>query len=221
MIRNTILAAFLVLGSGCAAKKQLGEAQNRAESCETELAAAKGKITSLKGELADAQSAKDLAEKRLNAYKDLAARLRDAYGTDLEIEIRNGRMVVKLPNAILFDTGKAQLKDEGKVALKKLSNVLKAEERSFQVAGHTDNAAVSGKNPEFKTNWELSTKRALSAVYYLEGAGVPATRLGAIGYGEHQPLMKNDTPEHMAQNRRTEIVIMPKLDEIPSFPKDL
>lgn len=221
MIRTTLLAALLVMGTGCAARKQLGDMTTRAESCEARLSAAQGKITALEGELAGSQSARDLAEKRLAAYRDLAARLRGAYGTDLEIEVRNGRMVVKLPNSILFDTGEARLKPEGKLSLKKLSTVLKGEERNFQVAGHTDNAPVTGKSSEFKTNWELSTQRALAAVYYLETAGVPDRRLAAVGYGEHQPVAENDSPATMAQNRRTEIVIMPKLDEIPSFPKDL
>ena len=213
---------LLALTMGCGTKKALSELEDRNATCEQELTACNARVKTLEQQIAGSLLAKDLADKRLDAYRTLAKELRDALGTDLSIEIRNGRMIVKLSTAILFDTGKATLRADGEKTLAKAAPALKKDgERSYQIAGHTDNRPISAKSTTFKDNWELSTARALTAVRYLNKQGVKADRLAAAGYGENQPVAKNDTEENMQKNRRLEIVVMPKLNEIPTFPTDL
>ena len=220
MTRFVILAGMLTLSAGCA-KKTIADAEARVATCSEELEACSTELGASSERIQTLEKENKKAEMRLKSYRALAEELRAAYGTDLAIEIRNGRMVVLLPNSILYDSGKSELKPEGKESLQKLAGVLKKQNRNFQVAGHTDNQPISGKSEAFKTNWELSSKRALSAVYFLEKQGVKPAQLAAVGYGEHQPLVANSSPENMKQNRRTEIVVMPRLDEIPNFPKNL
>jgi len=217
-LTTTLLALALFL-PGCAAK-QLRVDLNGSRA---EVASCQDRLATLENQLATADSEKALADARLAAYKEIAEKLRAAFddGT-LTLEIRNGRLVVKLPNSILYDSGSSQLKPDGQQALTKIAAVLKTVEgRNFLIAGHTDNRPVSAKATAFKTNYELSAKRALSAVYQLEASGVSPTALAAAGYGEHQPLLPNDGEPNMKLNRRTEIVIMPLLDEIPDLPKSI
>lgn len=93
-------------------------------------------------------------------------------------------------------------------------------DRQFLIAGHTDNRPVKETAP-YKTNWELSTLRALSVLYQMQAAGVSPEQLGATGYGEFHPDAANDTEDGMQENRRTEIIIMPTLDEIPELPDSI
>jgi chemotaxis protein MotB len=219
----TVLALIL-LSTGCAhLQPELDACNSALSACQGDLTATQARAEALQGELDRSLSAADLAERRLAAYRDLADRLRTAFGADgLEIILRNGRLVVQLPNRVLFDFGKAVLKPEGEEALTRLASVLKeVPERSFLVAGHTDNVPVSKKSTRYESNWELSTLRGVSVVQFLQAQGVAPTQLGAAGYGEYFPEASNDTEEGRAENRRTEIIIMPLLSEIPELPSDL
>jgi chemotaxis protein MotB len=134
----------------------------------------------------------------------------------LKIRIVRGRMVVEMASNILFPSGKADLHDEGKNALAELAAILKTiPDRDFQVAGHTDNVPIRSKR--FKSNWELSTARAVTVVKFLQEAGVGPARLSASGYAEYQPAADNNTEAGKAANRRIEIVLMPNLDELPDL----
>lgn len=120
------------------------------------------------------------------------------------------------------DSNERTLKADGEATLTKLAGVLKkVKARRFLVAGHTDNVAISEKAKEFKSNWELSTLRATTAVEFLVGAGVSATQLAAGGYGEFLPETSNDTDAGRAKNRRLEIIVLPNASEIPPMPKTL
>lgn len=218
---NLILLGIvsLLVGGGCATTKalqaDLDACMATSQQCQDDLAACKAR-------LAKADTARALAESRMDAYRDLAARLRAAFDSaDLEIIIRNGRLVVQMPNKILYDTGKHELRPEGAEVVRKLAAVLRTvPERQFLIAGHTDTVAVKESAP-YKSNWELSTLRALSVVYLMQGEGVAPTQLGATGYGEFHPDSPNDTEEGKRENRRTEIIIMPTLDEIPELPSSI
>lgn len=168
-------------------------------------------------ELAELRAEKAKREKELKVYKDLFAQLKalvDA-GT-IQVVFRKGRMTVKLSNAILFDSGRARLRPEGEAAVAQLVPVLKTVgERQFLVAGHTDNVPI--KTARYKSNWELSTARAVSMVNAMIESGYPAGRLGAAGFAEFDPIGKNDTPEGKERNRRIEIILMPNLGEIPGM----
>ena len=157
------------------------------------------------------------AEQRNELYRTLVARLRDAIGAGtLAVEVRKGKMLVKLGDAILFDPGQAALKPDGQRALRQVAQALKEiPDRDFLVAGHTDNRPI--KNSPFASNWDLSTARAVTVVRFLQGEGVDPRRLAAAGYSEFDALADNDTPENRAQNRRIEVVVMPRIDELPQI----
>jgi chemotaxis protein MotB len=157
------------------------------------------------------------AEQRNELYRTLVARLRDAIGAGtLAVEVRKGKMLVKLGDAILFDPGQATLKSDGQRALRQVAQALKEiADRDFLVAGHTDNRPI--KNSPFASNWELSTARAVNVVRFLQGEGVDPRRLAAAGYSEFDALAENDTPDNRALNRRIEVVVMPRIDELPQI----
>lgn len=157
------------------------------------------------------------AEQRNDLYRTLVARLRDAIGAGtLAVEVRKGKMLVKLGDAILFDPGQATLKADGQRALRQVAQALKEiPERDFLVAGHTDNRPI--KNSPYASNWELSTARAVTVVRFLQSEGVDPRHLAAAGYSEFDALAENETPETRAQNRRIEVVVMPRIDELPSI----
>ncbi|HWU86883.1 MAG TPA: OmpA family protein, partial [Kofleriaceae bacterium] len=100
-----------------------------------------------------------------------------------------------------------------------LSEVVKIlmqfKDRRFVVAGHTDNQPI--KTAEFKNNWYLSTARANSVVQFMIKQKFPAKNLAAAGYGEFDPVAKNDTETTREQNRRIEIILVPNLEELPSL----
>jgi len=157
------------------------------------------------------------AEQRNELYRTLVARLRDAIGAGtLAVEVRKGKMLVKLGDAILFDPGQALLKPDGQRALRQVAQALKEiPDRDFLVAGHTDNRPI--KSSPFASNWDLSTARAVTVVRFLQGEGVDPRRLAAAGYSEFDALAENDTPENRALNRRIEVVVMPRIDELPQI----
>jgi chemotaxis protein MotB len=134
----------------------------------------------------------------------------------LKIKIVNNKMVVELASAILFPSGKARLSKEGKEALAQVAGVLaEITDRSFQVAGHTDNVPI--RNNRFKSNWSLSSARAVAVVKHLIKNGVASKNLSGAGYADTQPAGTNETTEGRAQNRRIEIVLQPNLDELPDL----
>jgi chemotaxis protein MotB len=136
---------------------------------------------------------------------------------DLSIALRDGRMVLQLPNDVLFDTGRVEIKPGGQAALKQVSTVLKTlEGRHLQIAGHTDNVPID--TARFPSNWELSTARGVEVVRFLIAQGVPPTTLAAAGYGEFDPVAANDNPKGRASNRRIEITLQPNVDEMVSVP---
>jgi chemotaxis protein MotB len=138
----------------------------------------------------------------------------------LQVEIRENRMIVRLGDKILFDPGKTDLKPEGKDALRQVTEVLKAlPNRNFQIAGHTDNAPM--KSAKFRSNWDLSTARAVEVLNFMISAGMEPKRVSAAGYAETSPVAANDTPENKAKNRRIEITLVPNLDDLPPIDEAL
>lgn len=150
--------------------------------------------------------------------KKLNQTLRDALvgfnSDELTMEIRDGKVYVSMSDKLLFKSGSTTVEPKGVDALKALADVLnKNPDIQILVEGHTDNVPI--KTPVFKDNWDLSVARATSITRMLnEKYGVAATRMTASGRGEYFPKASNDTPEGKAKNRRTEIILSPKLDEI-------
>lgn len=133
---------------------------------------------------------------------------------ELSVEIRNGKVYVSMSDKLLFRSGSANVEAKGIEALKVLAEVLeKNPDIDVLVEGHTDNIPI--RNAQFKDNWDLSVVRATSIVRILTvDYRIPATRVTASGKGEFMPRADNATPEGRALNRRTEIILSPKLDEL-------
>jgi chemotaxis protein MotB len=165
--------------------------------------------------LEDLRKQKAAADARAATFRGLVAKLRSMIDAgQLKVVIRNGRMIIALPNDILFDSGRTDVKPAGKLALAKVAVALASvTDRDFLVAGHTDDLPI--KTAVFPSNWELSTRRAVEVVHFLIGQGMRPKVLAAAGYGEFDPAVPNDSPEHRAQNRRIEIVLQPNLSDLP------
>jgi len=127
-------------------------------------------------------------------------------GYDVKFDAQAGTVTVTLPNSILFDSGKANLKKGQINELDHITSVLQQQYagRSVDVVGHTDSDPI--KKSTWKDNWELSAERALSVTRYLVEKGMTADKVRAVGCGESKPLAPNDSASNKAKNRRVEIV---------------
>ncbi|WP_375560350.1 OmpA family protein [Bernardetia sp. OM2101] len=132
------------------------------------------------------------------------------------VKEKSGRLYISLSNKLLFETASIDINSEGRKALQKLAALLKnnASELDIWVEGHTDNMPVTGAELPFKDNWQLSALRASVVTKILVENGVSPQSIVAAGHGEHLPISSNATPEGKSKNRRIEIVLLPKLDEI-------
>lgn len=133
---------------------------------------------------------------------------------ELSVELRNGKVYVSMSNKLLFSSGSAAVEAKGREALEALATVLNNNpDIDVLVEGHTDNIPI--RNAQFKDNWDLSVIRATSIVRILTvDFNVAPLRVTASGKGEFMPKADNSTPEGRALNRRTEIILSPKLDEL-------
>ena len=126
---------------------------------------------------------------------------------------RRGLVVRVLTDNLLFDSGSATLQPGADQLLDEVAQLLNLDKsHPITVEGHTDNQPIS--NPQFPSNWELSTTRATNVVRFLISRGVSAYRLGAVGYADLHPIASNATAAGRAQNRRVEIVLM-RLNPVP------
>lgn len=133
---------------------------------------------------------------------------------EFSTEMKNGKVYVSLSDKLLFKSGSVTVEEKGKEAIKKLAEVLnKNPDIDIAVEGHTDNVPI--KTAIYKDNWDLSVARATNIVRMLsEDYFVSSKRLTASGKGEFMPVGNNETTEGKAKNRRTEIVLSPKLEEL-------
>jgi chemotaxis protein MotB len=151
-----------------------------------------------------------------NALKDkLQKALLGFQQSGLTVDIRNGKVYVSLTDKLLFPSGSIVIDEKGKQALKQLAAVLNKEsDINIAVEGHTDNKKIKNLG-QIKDNWDLSVLRATSVTRYLtETEKIDPKRLTATGKGEFQPIDAAETPEALSKNRRIEIVLSPKLDEL-------
>jgi chemotaxis protein MotB len=161
----------------------------------------------------------DVLRKRDEASNKLKEKLQQALlgftKSGLTVEMKNGKVYVSLMDKLLFPSGSIVIDDKGKQALSQLAKVLKEQpEIIIAVEGHTDSQKINNLG-QIKDNWDLSVLRSTSVVRFLtETEKVPGIRLTATGKGEFQPLEANTSPEGRSKNRRIEIVLSPKLDEL-------
>jgi chemotaxis protein MotB len=123
-----------------------------------------------------------------------------------------GKLTVNMEAAILFDSGKADVKQDGLEILLKMVDTLKGvKDKAIRIEGHTDNVQISGAlTRQFPTNWELSAARAINVAKYLQQQGLDAASLSAAAFAEYKPVADNGTKEGRAKNRRIEITLVAK-----------
>jgi chemotaxis protein MotB len=206
----------------------IGRAADDTATCqrdrETDRAAAEQVASTLKisqSELDALRAERAETEKRLESFRALTASFQKMIDSGkLQVTMRHGRMIVKLPAEILFASDSAEVLKAGQAALAEVAAILKKmPERRFMVAGHTDNLPVAPPSA-FRNNLQLSTARAETVTEQLIADGMNASHLSAAGYSEHEPVRENSTEAGRRENRRIEIVLLPNLAEIP-VPADL
>ena len=197
-----------VTATGCSITIQKGRRSDieKIESLQHELDAMNLRLEQLqqeKGkEVSELENAKKLLEKQLK--KEIGDK-------DVRLEMAEKGLAIIFLAEVLFDSGKADIKEEAYGALQKIAKILNENvaDRNIGIEGHTDNEPI--KYSGWKSNWELSTARATSVLHYLEDEkALDPKRLSATGYGQHRPVASNDDEEGRRQNRRVEIVILPK-----------
>jgi chemotaxis protein MotB len=198
-----------------AARDRVSAAQNRISSLEEEAQRLAAEQEALQAEADRLRAEREALAKKTAAYDDLVRELQGEIASgEVTITELSGKLTVSLSNAILFDSGSTTVKQAGQDALAKVAGVLaQVSDRSIRVEGHTDNVPVKG-SAAYKDNWGLSALRASTVVGLLVGWGVDPLNIAAVGLGEHHPVASNDTPEGKASNRRTEIVLVPRLEPL-------
>lgn len=198
-------------------EKENAETRSLLDMAEGEKGSLAQKLGATQKEIEELRKAREAAERRSKTYRELMTKLRSMIDAgQLQVETRKGKMIVKMSDKILFDPGKVDLKGEGQTALTQLSGVLRdIVDRDFLVTGHTDNVPI--KTGKFKSNWELSTARAVEVVKFMQKQGVNPARLGAAGFSEFDPVGDNASDTGRALNRRIEIVLMPNIEELPQI----
>lgn len=221
-IRNSIRESQEVgrLLNGCRSNllettAELQASKSRAKSAQSQSKEERAQMEKEREKLVEQLNALQAENReRERLYKEMTERFDKLISAgQLDVTMINGRLVINMPQDILFKSGNADVEREGRSALLEVGNVLaELRDRQFQVEGHTDNVPISTRR--FPSNWELSSARALSVVHILEEGGVLAKNLSAAGYGEHHPVASNDTKESRKLNRRIEIVVLPNLEAL-------
>ena len=189
---------------------QLDEAKSQLSNALAENQTNQDTITTLKGQIADLETQKDMAAQMSKALENEMRS--DLESKDVTISNLKGKLTVNIVDRVMFDSGEAILKPDGEAVMRKIAAILGGHPQlKIQVIGHTDNVPIRpAARVRFASNWELSTARALAAVHFLtEQAGIDPRRVGAVGYGEFRPIADNSTAEGRAKNRRIAITIVP------------
>lgn len=152
------------------------------------------------------------SDELLQAERDLTESLQKELGeARARLTMTERGLVLTFLDEIFFDSGKSVIKPEGATTLEKVARVLRetVPDSPVAVEGHTDNEPI--KYSGWRSNWELSASRGLAVVHsFVNEHSVSPERVRAVAFGEFQPVSSNDTPEGRRQNRRVEIVILPK-----------
>ncbi|WP_309641229.1 OmpA family protein [Flavobacterium sp.] len=190
-------------------EKALTAEQNRLDKVKNDLQASSQRLA----ELESLMAAKDANMKKLK--ETLSNALNSFEGKGLTVQQKNGKVYVSMENKLLFSSGSWAVGSEGRRAVVEVGKVLAANpDISVLIEGHTDDDAYGGTGP-IADNWDLSTKRATVIVNILgENKSINRQNLTAAGRSEYAPLASNSTAEGKAKNRRIEIILTPKLDEI-------
>jgi chemotaxis protein MotB len=194
------------------------------QQTDTEKAQLTANLDPLKRALDEYKQRADQMERIKQRFELLREKLNKLTQLGLKVEVRNNRMVIRLPGDVLFASGSDKLKDQGITVLGQVADVIRADpqlsKRYFQIAGHTDNKPLQGG--PFQDNWGLSLMRARRVLLWLitpkeadgGGGGLDPKRLHAAGYGDTDPVAANTDDSGRASNRRVELVLLPDVEEM-------
>jgi chemotaxis protein MotB len=201
--------------------KKVDDLTNRTGQLSTDAANKQSALNKSQQELAANQKRLEqlqaLMDQQKRAIQEIRKKMADALvgfnSNELTVAIKNGKVYVSLQENLLFPSGSAVVNPKGKVALGKLAEVLNNNpEITVDIEGHTDSIPIRGK---YQDNWDLSTARATSIVRILTvDYKVDPVRIVASGHSQYDPVQTNSTADGRALNRRTEIILSPKLDEL-------
>jgi chemotaxis protein MotB len=190
------------------------EATSRLQDASSRLNMSQQQIAEQQRKLEQLQA---LIDQQRKNTQELRAKINNALtgftSNELTVSTKNGKVYVSLQENLLFPSGSAVVNPKGKQALSKLADVLNANnDINVEIEGHTDSIPIKGR---FKDNWDLSVARSTAIVRILtETYNVDPTRVTASGRSRWEPVESNATAEGRAKNRRTEIILEPKLDEL-------
>ena len=199
MVAILLLACIGLILNGCTMVLQKGRRSDME------------KIDDLSAEVERLKMTEEEFLKLQEAYAALQESLRQEIDDEkVSLGIEEKGLVVTFVDSVLFDSGKAKLREEAFPTLDKVVQVCRrvVADREVGVEGHTDNQPI--RYSGWKSNWELSAQRATSVLHYLEDKGISASRLSLTGYGEHRPRASNFAASGRQKNRRVEIVIVPQ-----------
>ncbi len=182
---------------------------------ESKIAGLEARIQSLNDQISKLENLSENQKRELNRLSEQANELESKLSGEIakgQIRVKrfHNRLVINIDDQISFDSGSAELKKQIFPALDKIKEILGHYPGNLIIVeGHTDNIPIRTK--KFNDNWQLSTERALSVLrYLLESKVVDGRNFSAAGYGEHQPIVSNDSPENRSLNRRVDIVLEPQ-----------
>jgi len=190
-------------------ESSLTEATAKNNALSIDLLEREKKVEELEKVLADKEKVVfELKEKVNNAllsFKD----------NGLTVEVKNGKVYISLAEQLLFQSGSVEVDSKGINALKQLAGAIKdSKDIHIMVEGHTDNVPISNISRYMNDNWDLSVMRATTIVRVLTDSGVNPAQITASGKGEFDPIIGNSSDVNKQKNRRTEIILTPKLDEL-------
>lgn len=187
--------------------KNISELRQKVSDLEAENAKLKDEIANLK------KAKEEEVQKTSKTYEDLLEKMKSEISQgQVTISELKGKLTVNMVDAVLFDSGKAEIKPEGLIVLQKVIDILQnIKDKAIRIEGHTDNDPIAGAlAKKYPSNWELSAARAINVTRYLQQQGIDPLNLSAIAYGEFKPVAANDSREGKAKNRRIEIILVPK-----------
>ncbi|MEE3227241.1 MAG: OmpA family protein, partial [Bacteroidota bacterium] len=202
---------------------QLDEKQADLAAEKTRLEKMQRDLTERSRRVAELEAMIAAKDAKMRALKDAISKaLVDFEGNGLTVEQRDGKVYVSLENKLLFESGSWNVGAKGKQAVNQLGSVLAQNpEIAVLIEGHTDDVPYGGNGP-LNDNWDLSTKRATAIVEILrQNAQIDPKNLTAAGRGEFAPVATNSTAEGKAKNRRIEVILTPKLDEVTKLLNDI
>lgn len=194
--------------------RRLGQDVDKLVGQRGELAAA---LAATRARLDELRRQTEAAEAQAATYRSLVHKLHAMIDSvALQVLVRDGRMLIRMPTDVLFDSGRILVKPEAREGLGSVAEALREiSNRKFRVDGHTDDVPIH--NAHFASNWELSTGRAIAVAHILVDRGLPAAVVSVGGHADLDPVFPNDSDQHRSRNRRIEIVVEPNLSDLPGL----